>query len=766
MSESDIYEEFKTEIQHYGMAPPQDIVPGKLIRFSDDGRRNKDGWYILFINPDGSAGASFGNWKGVDQKWFRGTNGTSLSKEEKASLYKQIEENKRKSIAERKKQQTLAAEKAMRMWDAANPANPENKYLVRKQVKSYGLKESSEVLLVPVMCENNRIISLQKIKQDGSKTFLKDGRTKGGFFLIGSIEQAEVIYICEGYATGASIFEATQIPTVVAFNSGNLKAVAELYKRKNPAIKIIIAADNDLKTEKEKGFNPGIKSAKEAAKAVNAGLCICPIDSDFNDLFVEQGIESVRAVLLKEQTVNSIQIDEQAIEEQAKKILDGQQPCGTFDISKLPCLISKYAEELCDQTAAEPIMIVQSILCTFSAIIGRKVCIPETEYFQRLYSNIWCCTMSKSGSFKTTALNKGATIASQIQKKIQDEIGLLNSPVNDDDSSIKLSSKKIEAMIKELERRNPILSTRATAEALTEELSTGQSGQIIASELGAWLKNMNASHAGSIKQILTDFFDVPASYTYRTRTGGVLSVHEPFITINGVSTLEWIEKNLEEDDVTSGFFARFLLFYPPQNKIVPSALPQLKKSSSLQPLLNDFTDILESYRSLEKTIECRLNPEAKELFNVYHNSLYSTFYDEPEKTQMILEPFLKRWSPYLLKIAMLMQAIDTPWSNELTPDALVAAKHVVDYAVKSTTFLFKNRLGETDHQRKCRKILEYFARHKGERTWGQLLSSHTLGGGSKDYEYPCQTLEESGKIHVDRLDQNKKKHVFALIREG
>lgn len=444
--------------------------------------------------------------------------------------------------------------------------------------------------------------------------------------------------------------------------------------------------------------------------------------------------------------------DEKAIEAQIRAVMDAGQPCPAFDLATLPEPIKSYAEELCSQTAAEPIMIVQSILCTISAIIGRKICIPEGLYFQRLHANIWCCTISKSGSFKTTALNKGSAIALNLQKEIEKQIQQLEAA----------KDSQNEEEIKKLQSKNPILSSRATAEAFTEELSTGQAGQIIASELGAWLKNMNASHAGSMKQILTDFYDVPGSYSYRTRGKGSLCVQEPYITVNGVSTLDWIKANTLEDDVTSGFLARFLLFYPPQEQIIPAALPQKQDTTRLNSLIDDLKDILQQYRQLPDPIEYTLTDEAKVLFETCHNALYEVLYKETDNAQQILEPFVKRWSPGLLKIAMLMQAIRKPLSKQIEPESLHAAQSIIDYAVKSTSFLFRTELGESEHARKCRKIVEYIAKRGGQCTWGQLLSSHTLKGGAKDYEYPCQTLEESGQITVDIKPKAKKDQIFIL----
>lgn len=119
---------------------------------------------------------------------------------------------------------------------------------------------------------------------------------------------APVIVIAEGYATAATIREATELPAVVsAFDSGNLKAVAKVLHEKYLHIPIMIAADDDKHLELTNGVNPGKDKTMEAAKAVN-GIIILPTFapneqsenprkfSDFNDLAKHSrlGLEGVK----------------------------------------------------------------------------------------------------------------------------------------------------------------------------------------------------------------------------------------------------------------------------------------------------------------------------------------------------------------------------------------------------------------------------------------------------------------------------------------
>jgi putative DNA primase/helicase len=161
--------------------------------------------------------------------------------------------------------------------------------------------------------ENDNLVSLQKIFFNGRegkfiKKFHRGSRTKGCFFVLGEIR--DELVICEGYATGASIYECVEKPVVVAFSSGGLCDVAKTMRKKYPAAKITIAADNDQFNED--GYNPGLTKAKEAAVAIKACVVIPEFldksekPTDFNDLLILEGAEKVREIFAKSQEENSI----------------------------------------------------------------------------------------------------------------------------------------------------------------------------------------------------------------------------------------------------------------------------------------------------------------------------------------------------------------------------------------------------------------------------------------------------------------------------
>ncbi|MEO6422846.1 MAG: toprim domain-containing protein [Candidatus Nitrotoga sp.] len=117
---------------------------------------------------------------------------------------------------------------------------------------------------------NGKITSLQFINAEGEKRFLHGGEK--GYFVIGKIEPGKTACICEGYATGASIYEATGHAVIVAFDAGNMKKIALALRTKYPDLKIILCADDD-----ESGT--GQRKATEAAQFVG-GLVAMPLFSE------------------------------------------------------------------------------------------------------------------------------------------------------------------------------------------------------------------------------------------------------------------------------------------------------------------------------------------------------------------------------------------------------------------------------------------------------------------------------------------------------
>jgi putative DNA primase/helicase len=87
----------------------------------------------------------------------------------------------------------------------------------------------------------------------------------------------------------------------VAFDAGNLAAVAKVLRQRYPAALLVLCGDDDRATEARTGTNTGRVKAEAAARAVS-GFTAFPEGlpegaSDFNDMHRAHGLEAVRGTV-------------------------------------------------------------------------------------------------------------------------------------------------------------------------------------------------------------------------------------------------------------------------------------------------------------------------------------------------------------------------------------------------------------------------------------------------------------------------------------
>ncbi|WP_244220706.1 toprim domain-containing protein [Xanthomonas vasicola] len=255
------------------------VADGRLrrVRAEGDGSGQRSGWYVLHAGPP--LAGTYGNWKtGASAQW-RDCEGGSLSAAELAEIREKARRAQRQQQAECARRHAAAREAALAQWRQAEAASATHAYLVAKGVASYGLRQSAGHLLVPMRDAEGHLWSMQTIAADGSKRFLAGGRKRGLYYSIGR-EVSEVVCIAEGYATAASIYEATGYPTAVAFDAGNLEPVARELRSKFPDALIVLCADDDAATALCRGINPGVANAQRAAHAVGGVVALPPRSPD------------------------------------------------------------------------------------------------------------------------------------------------------------------------------------------------------------------------------------------------------------------------------------------------------------------------------------------------------------------------------------------------------------------------------------------------------------------------------------------------------
>lgn len=315
---------FKTAMLAAGLTPPDEIIgDGGIHRFSTNNKgHDTAGWYILHL--DKLPAGSFGNWReGRTETWCSIDRKvqTPAQQSEYATLLKSMQNARHRA---KKAENDKAAETAAAIWAAAATMDDSaaHGYLVKKGIRPNGAKLidsyaarqlcpfgnlsntlAGPLLVIPMRNAANQLRSLQFIStaESDNKRPLTGGEKQGCFHLIDKPDATAtktILIVGEGFATAASIHEATGKPVVMAIDSGNLEAVCKALRKAYPDAALIVAADDDWRTE----GNPGRKSAKAAALAVG-GVVVSPLfpadrpdkATDFNDMAALSGLEAVKA---------------------------------------------------------------------------------------------------------------------------------------------------------------------------------------------------------------------------------------------------------------------------------------------------------------------------------------------------------------------------------------------------------------------------------------------------------------------------------------
>ncbi len=295
---NDAIEQFSAAIAAAGLEAPDAIHDGgKLQRFNGTGKRGgtRNSWYTF--HGDGVPAGAFGDWGlQLTQTWCAKPD-KAMTEAERETHRARIRAMRAQRDAEQVERHQQATDTAAALWQAASPAAAHD-YLTRKGIKPHGARFDGHSLVIPMRDTAGTLHSLQTITPDGDKRFLPGGKVKGCYHAIGKPSGPDgALIVCEGYATGASIHEATGQAVAVAFNAGNLEAVALALRAKYPAARLIVAADDDSHT----AGNPGITKATAAALAAGALLAVPDFGADrpdkatdFNDLHQSAGLEAVR----------------------------------------------------------------------------------------------------------------------------------------------------------------------------------------------------------------------------------------------------------------------------------------------------------------------------------------------------------------------------------------------------------------------------------------------------------------------------------------
>jgi phage/plasmid primase-like uncharacterized protein len=483
-----VMSEFIEAMADHDLDPGDIIADGIIHRFPTWG--------------DKSGEASGAYWHNGNVGWFqdhrtmksaRIVKGT-LSEADKEALKGSFNGNGQKVSRE-------ALEAGIReIWQAGT--KPEgHPYLLKKQIPVvHGIKQYDGKLIIPLFGIDGELNGLQNIDADGRKLFLTGTRKRGSFF---SIVGSETVVICEGFATGVSIHEATGYSITVALDAGNLEPVAKQICNKVGSDKVIVAGDRDSWKIAEGKRDVGTESAKKAAAATGARL-VFPVfqkadgkrTTDFNDLFIAEGADAVKAQI-KTSNTGGVEV-----------VFDSVEPIDIFGDATLtgrptwpdnacPQVIDNFARDAAERIGVDVEMVaLPSVIC---AAIG----IPDNYKIQpKLHDTswteaprLWGAVIAKPGQKKTPALLAASKPIKELQFRYRDEYQEKWAVYERNLKLFELEPKNKRAGKDKPEppKMRRIWTDELTVESLRETLKENPLGVgIIKDELSGWITAFDA----------------------------------------------------------------------------------------------------------------------------------------------------------------------------------------------------------------------------------------------------------------------------------
>lgn len=355
-------EQFKDALKDAGLQLKGEVITdGKMQRVPVEGDRGgaTSGAYA-YHEAGRTPGGFIQNYKtGEVVHWKPEGKTPELSAADRARQAAEAAEQRKARDAARLSEHGATAAAAQALWNEAPAATADNAYCKAKgianpvglrvvpdsvspETAAHGIKIAKTAkeakalreadpanrvfkagdLLIPGTDGEGKLWTLQSVNPY-FKSFMKGGRKAGLYTVAGADDPRKALaqdgdsplVLAEGYATADTVSRLLGgKPVIVAFDSGNLDAVATELRERHPSRPLLIAADNDHNAPKELDangkpkVNVGLVKATETAEKHGGGVMAPQFNdgekgSDWNDLAGSRGDEAARRMLTEQMAV-------------------------------------------------------------------------------------------------------------------------------------------------------------------------------------------------------------------------------------------------------------------------------------------------------------------------------------------------------------------------------------------------------------------------------------------------------------------------------
>ncbi|EOM2000171.1 LPD7 domain-containing protein [Escherichia coli] len=270
----------------------------------DDKKGAQSGAYKAYL--DGRPSGWYRDYRSADNSPTTWTFSRAENIDPLARLHLKASAQQNRDEKERKLQQQYNKQAGYaRSYLNGLPQATAHEYLTRKGIRAApGVRlNNKNELVIPFSNGRGEIRSYQRIPVTGGKDarILKGSEKSGNWFAFGTPENGRPLLFAEGYATAASLHEATGHPVLMTIDADNMINVAKNARKIWTDSPFVFCADNDH----QRKINKGVSSAKKAAASTHGEVIIPAFTeaekaqglTDFNDLDASRGRDAFQRAM-------------------------------------------------------------------------------------------------------------------------------------------------------------------------------------------------------------------------------------------------------------------------------------------------------------------------------------------------------------------------------------------------------------------------------------------------------------------------------------
>lgn len=372
----------------------------------------------------------------------------------------------------------------------------------------------------------------------------------------------------------------------------------------------------------------------------------------------------------------------------------------------MPNFFSFY-EDYVKDTEPPPNFHAWSAISAISAFLGKKCYIPQGHF--TVFPNLYVVLVGDPGTRKSTAMN----IAKKLVRLIPEV-------------PIAPESSTREALIDDMANNKVVASLH------NRDVSYWQSSAFV-TEMQEFLggKHINQSMVG----FLTAIWDEPV-FKERTRKGGEVVIHNPYFSMLGCCTPEWMNTKLKQDVITDGFSRRTIF-------ALESEL------NCLNPWPASTPDQIENLAKME--IEARRIFDISGTFDMtkpareYYDEKYRSTREEAKKFSEKVQNYFTSKHILALKIAMCLSA-GVSSHRIISSQIIKLAFKFLEQSERSLDQVFSG-VGRNELKAHADKVYSRIC-EAGENglTERELLASSYDDVNMMEFKEILETLQRQGKI--------------------